>query len=150
MASNIKSGVSIFGVTGTHSGSEDVTDETTAYTSKLVTLEAELNALNSELEGKAGGGGTIEYLELLQSVGNSTVFWSPTDVFIDSPYAKSLVIRANEQYDNIIKGTYISALTTFGGFPVVVNPSNAVELVRTIDSYNIYKINSSCSFTIDD
>ena len=40
---------------------EDVTDETSAYTAKLVSLETAISALESELEGKASGGsGKVE------------------------------------------------------------------------------------------
>lgn len=35
---------------------EDVTDETTAYTTKLAALETAMNELNTELDGKAAGG----------------------------------------------------------------------------------------------
>lgn len=37
-------------------GGEDVTDETNAYTNKLVTLETAISALETELEGKASSG----------------------------------------------------------------------------------------------
>ena len=63
-AANIAEGVSIFGVTGTHSGgsgeSEDVTDETTTYTEKLTTLGASITALEQELKNKSAGTGNLE------------------------------------------------------------------------------------------
>lgn len=37
---------------------EDVTDETTAYTTKLAALETAMNELNTELDGKAAGSGS--------------------------------------------------------------------------------------------
>jgi hypothetical protein len=40
------------------SGGEDVADETEAYTAKLASLETAISALESELEGKASGGGS--------------------------------------------------------------------------------------------
>lgn len=52
-AENIKAGVSIFGVTGTHSGAEDLDAELTAQETKI----AELSAL---LDAKASGGGSVE------------------------------------------------------------------------------------------
>ena len=58
-AENIKSGVSIFGVSGTlTSGStgEDVTDEVNAYTNKIALLETAVSNLETELAGKASGG----------------------------------------------------------------------------------------------
>jgi hypothetical protein len=39
---------------------EDVGSETTAYTTKLATLETAITALETELQGKASGGGSVE------------------------------------------------------------------------------------------
>lgn len=55
-AENIKSGVTIFGVSGAAETGEDVTDETNAYTTKLASLETAITALETELAGKASGG----------------------------------------------------------------------------------------------
>lgn len=61
VAENIKSGVSIFGVTGTLETGEDVTTETNDYTTKITQLESAVTALETELQGKAsGGGGSVE------------------------------------------------------------------------------------------
>lgn len=59
IASNIKSGVSIFGVSGTYTGSssEDLTSEVNTYTAKINELETAIAALENELQGKASGGG---------------------------------------------------------------------------------------------
>jgi hypothetical protein len=59
VASNIKSGISIFGVTGTYTGSssEDLTSEVNTYTAKITELETAITALENELQGKATGGG---------------------------------------------------------------------------------------------
>lgn len=40
--------------------SEDVTDETNEYTAKLETLESAISALETELEGKASGGMSVD------------------------------------------------------------------------------------------
>lgn len=56
-AANIAQGVSIFGITGTHSGGEDVTTETNTYTTKLTELEAAINALP---DAGSSGGGSVE------------------------------------------------------------------------------------------
>lgn len=55
IADNIKSGVSIFGVTGTHSGSEDLEAELTAQEAKI----AELSAL-LDTKASGSGGGSLE------------------------------------------------------------------------------------------
>lgn len=54
VAGNIKSGVSIFGVTGTHSGGEDVTAETNTYTNLLSELNTAVNALPDAGDGGSG------------------------------------------------------------------------------------------------
>lgn len=58
VAGNIKSGVSIFGVTGTHEGGEDVSAETAEYTSLLTDLETAIDALPDA--GSGGSGGSVE------------------------------------------------------------------------------------------
>lgn len=55
-SANIAQGVSIFGITGTHSGGEDVTEETNTYTTKLTELEAAINALPDA----GSGSGSVE------------------------------------------------------------------------------------------
>ena len=57
VADNIKSGVSIFGVTGTLTGGEDVTAETNAYTNLLDDLEAAIDTLPDA--GSGGGGSEV-------------------------------------------------------------------------------------------
>lgn len=59
VAANIAEGVSIFGVTGTHSGGEDVSAETTEYTAQLDELESTINSLPDA--GSGSGGGEIQY-----------------------------------------------------------------------------------------
>lgn len=58
VAGNIKSGVSIFGVSGTLTEGEDVTAETDAYTDLLTDLETAIDALPDA--GSGGSGGSIE------------------------------------------------------------------------------------------
>ena len=55
-AANIAKGVSIFGVTGTHEGGEDVSAETAEYTELLTDLEAAVDALP---DAGSGGGASI-------------------------------------------------------------------------------------------
>lgn len=66
VASNIKSGVSIFGVTGTMSGSEDLSSELTTQNTLITTQETTIDNIISALQGKASGGGSggVETCEL--------------------------------------------------------------------------------------
>lgn len=57
-AVNIAKGVSIFGVTGTHEGGEDVSAETAEYTELLTDLETAIDALPDA--GSGGGSGSVE------------------------------------------------------------------------------------------
>jgi hypothetical protein len=61
---------------------EDVTEETTAYTTKISQLETAVAALESELEGKASGGsggGTVETCTVTLSDVTESVNWYYTD-----------------------------------------------------------------------
>lgn len=78
------------------SSGEDVTEETSAYTTKLAQLETAITALETELEGKASGesGGSVEILTFTcdaDKMPSSQLYENPfisgmtwTD-FIDSP-----------------------------------------------------------------
>lgn len=56
VAGNIAKDVTIFGVTGTHEGGEDISAETAEYTSLLTDLETAIDALPDA----GGGGGSVE------------------------------------------------------------------------------------------
>lgn len=56
VAGNIKSGVNIFGVSGTLTEGEDVTAETDAYTDLITDLETAIDALPDAGSGGSGGG----------------------------------------------------------------------------------------------
>lgn len=60
LASNIKSGVSIFGVSGSYEGGggEDVSEETAEYTAQLDELESTIDSLPDA--GSGGGSGNVE------------------------------------------------------------------------------------------
>ena len=58
VAANIAKGVSIFNVTGTHEGGEDVSTETAEYTELLTDLETAIDALPDA--GSSSGGGSLE------------------------------------------------------------------------------------------
>jgi hypothetical protein len=65
VAGNIKSGVSIFGVTGTYAGTTEDLDAV------ITELETKTSTLNTTLEGKAsGGGGSIETCTVTLSISN--------------------------------------------------------------------------------
>lgn len=71
-AENIAKGVSIFGVTGTHEGGEDVSAETAEYTELLTDLETAIDAL-PEAGGGGGGGGSVETCTVI--IGGGDMFF---------------------------------------------------------------------------
>lgn len=77
---NIASGVSIFGVTGTHSGSEDLDAE-------LTTQESLISQLSTILDGKASGGTQTATLYLAGNNGTVFNYVGPSGnlVALDSP-----------------------------------------------------------------
>lgn len=61
VAGNIAKDVTIFGVTGTHEGGEDVSAETAEYTSLLTDLETAIDALpDAGSGGESGNDGSVE------------------------------------------------------------------------------------------
>ena len=66
-AENIKSGVSIFGVTGSYAGSTEDLD------SVITELETKVATLNTTLDGKASGGGSVEICTVTFNVGGSGI-----------------------------------------------------------------------------
>lgn len=87
IAGNIKSGVSIFGVSGSYEGSagEDVTEETEAYTALLPQLE---NVINSLPDAGSGGGGSVETctgtFEVFAPILSATVFYMNGNMEVES------------------------------------------------------------------
>lgn len=63
VAGNIAKDVTIFGVTGTHEGGEDVSAETAEYTELLTDLEAAVDALPDAGSG-GGSGGSVETCDI--------------------------------------------------------------------------------------
>lgn len=63
-AANIAKGVSIFNVTGTHEGGEDISSETAEYTTLLNNLETAIDALPEA----GSGGGSVETCNLILRV----------------------------------------------------------------------------------
>lgn len=51
---------------------------------------------------------------------------------------------------NIIKGSTIVVPTMSSGFPVVISPSSAVNLIDTYNGNNVYVFNADCTVAIDD
>lgn len=85
--------------------SEDVTDETSAYTEKIEQLTTAVTALETELAGKAGGGGAVVATwngivygsHALGSIGTWNVHYIDSDL-----KHQSFDVEPNEEYPIII------------------------------------------------
>lgn len=63
---------------------EDVTDETTAYTTKLASLETAITALEAELEGKASGGGSTNIEVYTGTINNTSPMENAYVLYLDA------------------------------------------------------------------
>lgn len=161
VATNIAEGVSIFGVTGTHSGGIDTSDATataddivtgeTAYingvkvtgtnpyekdatTTEVNTQATKLAELKTILEGKAagGGGGYTTYAEV-QNASGSYIWISLVEEMTESNYSSHLGM----QYNCLTKlpvGAYIAFLASYGSFPISYTPSDSLEVIGSSGS----------------
>lgn len=149
IAANIASGVSIFGVTGTHSGGgEDVTSETNTYTSLLTDLRSAVNDLPDAGSGGGSGGGNLEMCKVTVKVNAP----SPAP-FTAYHYNENLEV-VSSIIDDMIGGTF----STVKGSLIFINPwHNMTTGIGSGDATGIsrgsqggiYIINSDCSLTYD-
>jgi hypothetical protein len=124
---------------GTPSG-EEVTEETNAYTAKLETLETAIAALETELEGKASGGGGSASIETTTL---SFVADGPCENFMDtiSYMDKNGVAVYEDAFyfagDTILvmkNSIFVTPLQLFGD----------VTMLYSSGLLNIYKITGEC------
>jgi hypothetical protein len=104
-------------------GGEDVTEETSAYTTKLASLETAVAALESELEGKASGGsgGGDSFMSITISTDGSYLvyYWNSESALcatnvsgtIDALCGLVFMIAAGDGI--AASGEYISTTTSF-------------------------------------
>lgn len=122
---------------------EDVTDETTAYTTKLAALETAMNELNTELDGKAAGSGgaTLE---------TGTLTGTTTYAVVGSYYYYDLSEFENKLMVTLVSYSDIDLLTrenvsdvftvsgTTGSTSPVVLDGNILK--STASSYTYYAV----------
>lgn len=116
-AENIKSGVSIFGVTGTASGSEDLDTE-------LTTQESLISQLSTILDSKASGG----------SGGGSVETCTVNINFSYSINGFGILYATNVDSDGIY--TYAEAETKSSGETVTINPlcNSIITIAHPVDT----------------
>lgn len=116
---------------------EDVTTETNAYTTKLATLETAITALETELQGKAGGGsgggGSIETC----TVTISFQYGDPRDIWISGT---QLINNSIQPFNFVDYSDYTHDSSLFAS-PYTI--SNIVKNTPiTISGYGSYAISS--------
>lgn len=125
-AENIASGVSVFGVTGTHSGVEDLD-------SVITELETKVASLNTTLDNKAAGGGSIETCTVT-IVNDTEPSWS-------NPEAKMLIIAtvidsngmiAPCSYENMTYGETTTIPNVVCDAALVIQPIHGGTIYYTV------------------
>ncbi len=143
-AANIAKGVSIFGVTGTHEGGEDISSETAQYTTLLNNLETAIDALPD-----AGSGGGTD-LETCTVNIQFTSSGAPNYLYISGTQLnEGAVVGLFSHYDgvggstetftlnNIVKGTNIAVICN-GSFDAGDVSVDGAVLVQTIINCSSY------------
>ena len=157
VATNIKSGVSIFGVTGTMSGSEDLSSELTTQNNLITTQETTIDNIISALQGKAsggsGGGLQKETITLNLSITNDggaamtykyIYYIVNNDGFEECGIAEKKV-SIGQTYSgsvNLIKGGFIEINMPSGEEIYVNNVTNGIEVIGEGSNILAYVPNS--------
>jgi hypothetical protein len=128
-AANIAKGVSIFGVTGTHEGGEDVSAETAEYTSLLNNLETAIDALPDAGSG-GGSGGSVEMCTVRGSDIEGICYYSDgTQVVEDgtSLYCGDTISVAKNSIIICIatRGTSVSGAIVYGDGELLLSTSSS-------------------------
>lgn len=130
VSSNIKSGVSIFGVAGTMTAGEDVTAETNTYTSLLDDLEAAVDALPDA--GSGGSGGTVQMCTVTIKAKFAITATGYVDYLTATGYASEALPTASNSIQ--IQCLANSILTLGGNGFAAFTVSDGAELIRTVGS----------------
>ena len=130
---------------------EDVATETSAYTTKLASLETAITALEVELQGKASGGGSSVETCTITNGSGQTIYYTYHSDNEDLGNVFRLNINST---GTITKNTYIALEMTSGGFPVVYSPLSSLEAAGTFvyntRTYTKFKVLDIVQFTVDD
>lgn len=139
VAENIKSGVSIFGVSGTLTTGEDVTAETNTYTSHLTELESAINSLPDA--GSSGGSADIATctVEFYDGCGAGSAYIPTFKNGVHQYETISLGYGETVTVDNIIQGGVIVFEAKDGGVSQV-ETSGATIIVQFIDYSNYSRV----------
>lgn len=134
-------------VTGTY---EDVTTEINTYTAKLALLETAITALETELQGKAGGGsggGSIETANITLINNNRFDDYYVYGAWVDNSYISSYstdVYCEDSKIKTTVKGSYITLDNT-----LTISITGSYSNVGFLGSAHLISIDGDCTITFE-
>lgn len=150
VAGNIAKGVSIFGVTGTHEGGEDVSAETAEYTSLLTDLETAIDALPDA--GSGGSGGSVETCTVTVNFAGGAAGYGESGLcdiyYANGTEAASITATADSTAINALKGSLL-VITLEDGIGMLGGcTTDTINLILNAQSVLVFHVPDSGTITI--
>lgn len=130
-------------------GGEDVTAETNEYTDKLATLETAITALETELEGKAAGGTSVEVW--MGTVYGNTGLGDIPDinvVYVDETLSVCKISVSKNEEATITVAARLPIGVSYDINVSNVSPVDGTDIETLLDSTNII-VPTADGFTIN-
>jgi hypothetical protein len=142
VASNIKSGVSIFGVTGTYAGTTEDLDAV------ITELETKTATLNTTLEGKASGGGSssVRTCTVVSNIGYSTI---AVTKYEDGDYIPAYTEETpGHTYIGTIENVVCGSTLVVKHHQSYAITAVGAEIIITLSGLSIFKITAASDETV--